>query len=195
MTVRLDSETMSATRRSLDLAFERLAAVDSRLWAGVFFGVVGLYTLAVVIEVTSYSSDARLFPLLVGIPLLGLIAMKLALLLVGDRLHLESMELFDIDEDLGGAVGADVAPGIRYRREFVMILWLVGLSAFLWAFGFLPALLVFLLTFVVTYERSLARAAVVALGTFAFVYLFFIRLLGATIYGGVFTIGIPGITS
>lgn len=185
---------MPVTRRAVDQVFDRLASFDGRLWAGLFFGVLGLYTLALIYEATGYSSDARLFPLIVGVPFLGLVVVKLALLLLQDRLQISSKELFDFDEEFSQATGGDVSPGLRYHREFVMILWLVGLSALLWAFGFLPALLVFIFTFVELYERKPVRAAAIAVGTYAFVYLFFIRLLGATIYGGAYPIGIPGVT-
>lgn len=184
---------MSVTRRSVDRVFARFADVDSRLWAGIFFGFIGLYTLAVVIESLSYSSAARLFPLVVGIPFLGLIALKLVLIVLRDRTLFESMAVFDFGEELEQTSGTEVDPAVRYRREFVMILWLVGLSAFLWAFGFYPALVVFLFTFVTIYERNLVRGTLVTIGTFGFVYLFFTVLLGAILYEGAYTIVLPGL--
>ena len=184
---------MSVSRRSVDRIFARFADVDSRLWAGIFFGILGLYTLAVVVESLSYSSAAQLFPLVIGVPFLGLIALKLVLLVLRDRALFESMSVFDFDEELEQISETEIAPAVRYRREFVMILWLVGLSALLWAFGFYPALVVFLFTFVTIYEHNLVRGALVTLGTFGFVYLFFTVLLGAILYEGAYTIVLPGL--
>ncbi|WP_144904730.1 tripartite tricarboxylate transporter TctB family protein [Halobellus captivus] len=183
---------MTITPGSIDPIFERLSSVDSRLWSGIFFGILGLYTLAVVLEARTYSSDARLFPLIVGVPFLGLVVLKLVLMAASGRLSLGSFEVIDLADGMGETAAVDVTPAVRYRREFAMILWIVVLSALLWAFGFLFALLVFLFSFVLLYERKPIRAALVGVGTFSFVYVFFIRLLGANIYEGAYPIAVLG---
>lgn len=186
---------MSVARRRIDAAFERLAGVDSRFWSGLFFGLIGLYTLAVVLEATTYGSAARLFPIVVGVPFLGLVALKLLLLAAGDRLDLESTELFEVRERFEHSDEVDVPAAVRYRRELEMALWLAGLTLVLWAVGFLLALVVFLFTFIAVYERDLLRAGLAAGATYAFVYGFFVELLGASVYGGVVALGIPGFTT
>ncbi|MGQ4556532.1 tripartite tricarboxylate transporter TctB family protein [Halobellus sp. GM3] len=183
---------MAITSEFGDPIFERLSSIDGRLWSGIFFGVLGLYTLAVVVEATTYSSDARLFPLIVGIPFLGLIVLKLVMMAASDRIRLGSFNAIELDTQVESVTGVDVSPAVRYRREFAMILWITALSALLWAFGFLFALFVFLFSFVLLYERDLVRAVLIAAGTFVFVYLFFIRLLGANIYEGAYPIGVLG---
>lgn len=183
---------MAAQARYVDPIFDRIVAVDARVWPGVFFGAVGLYTLAVVLKATEYSEAARLFPLVIGVPFLGMIVVKLALVALADRELFAASELFDFDEEFEPVFASDVPPGVRYRREAVMMLWLVALSAFLWAFGFLATLLAFLFVFVSVYERDPVRAAVASLVTTGFVYFFFIELLGAVVYAGAVTLGLPG---
>lgn len=183
---------MVAQPRTVDRAFDRLVDVDSRVWPGIYFGSIGLYTLAVVIEATGYSESARLFPLVIGVPFLGMIVLKLALIALEDRELFASSELFDFEDRFDVVVGAEVEPRIRIQREATMMLWLAGLSLFLWAFGFILTLIVFLFVFVYVYERGLLRAIVASLVTVGFVYFFFIRLLGATVYTGAVTLGLPG---
>lgn len=184
---------MSGSRRYVDRTFEVLVDVDDRLWPGIFFGGVGLYTLAVVFKSLGYSPDARLFPLVIGVPFLGLVVLQLALLLFEDRLDLESATIFDLEDRFDVVSTEDVEPAIRYRREFGMFVWLAGVTVLLWAVGFLPTLAAFLFSFVWYYERDLVRAAIVTAITYGFVYGFFIRLLGAPIYRGALAVGFSGL--
>lgn len=182
---------MSAPRRFGDQVFARVVDIDRRLWPGIFFGVVGLYVLAVVYEATGYSEDARLFPIVIGLPLLGMILLKLGLLAFEDRLGLESVALFDLDDEFKGIIRREVDPAVRYRREFAMLLWLVALSFLVWAVGFLLSLLLFVLSFILVYERDPLRAVVTAVATYGIVYLFFVELLGAAVYRGAYPIDLP----
>lgn len=183
---------MAAQPRFFDRVFDGLVTVDSRVWPGIFFGVIGLYTFAVVLQSTSYSEAARLFPIVIGVPLLGLIALKLLMTVFDDRNWFASTELFDFDDRFDHVGVAAVEAAVRYQREAEMIIWLVGLSVFLWVFGFILTLIVFLFTFVFIYERDVLRAAIVSAVTVGFVYFFFIRLLGASVYTGAINLGLPG---
>lgn len=182
---------MSALRRFGDRFFARVVAIDRRLWPGIFFTFVSLYVIAVVLEAVTYSESARLFPIVVGIPLLIIIGLKLVLLAAGNRLDLESIALFDFDDEFEGVIRRQVEPAVRYRREFAMLLWLVALSALVWAFGFLLSLLVFVLSFILVYERDPVRAVVTAALTYGIVYFFFVELLGAAVYRGAYPIDLP----
>lgn len=182
---------MAASRRSVDDAFAWLVGIDKRLWPAIFFGVVGLYTIAVIYEASGYSAAARLFPIVIGVPFMGLIFAKLALLALSDRFSLDSLSVFDIDSKLGDVMAMEVEPVVRYRREFSMLLWLAALSVMLWAIGFLITLLGFVLAFVTIYERDPVRGAITAGVTYGIVYFFFVELLGATIYRGAYPINLP----
>lgn len=178
---------------AIDRAFETLSSADSAYLAAVFYGVLFAYVARVVHEALGYAADARLFPLIVGSAMLGLIALKVVLLLVPDRYTPSFTGVFDSINagfDRAGQ-GGDVDEPTRYRQEFVMILWVVGLVPLVRLFGFFVTLLVFVFAFVYVYERSLARAAAVTAAAAALTYVLFVVLLDVQLYRGVVRVPVP----
>lgn len=169
--------------------FDFLTEIDTRYLKATFFAVIFSYTLLLVLEALGYSSDARLFPLVVGGPLLGLTALKLLQLLFEDRFRMDVTDLIDIGDMDAVADEENRDPALTYQRQFTMILWTAGVVALIWLFGHLIALAVFVFAFIYVYERSLRRAIVATALTYAFVHLLFIELLGASLWGGILVIG------
>ena len=176
--------------RLVDRGFERLADVDGRYPATAFFLALLGYTLALLLEARGYPADPRLFPMIVGVPLVLLLVIKILLLLLQDRFELQSVDLF---EDLGvldvGSTADEGERADRYRREVSMIFWIGALGVLIYLIGNLLAIPVFIFTFILAYERDVIRAALVSVVTFGFVYLLFVEILGASLWKGVTGLG------
>lgn len=175
--------------------FEALAEVDGRYRSAAFFLGVGAYVLLQVVTALGYRPTVRLFPLVIGVPLLGLIAAKLVLLLFGDRLGIRMADLFEDVAQMEFDEIEEIPDAVRYRREFEVVLWTTGLIVLVWLVGIMPAIAVFVFSFIFAYERSLPRALFAMLLTYGFVYVLFIQILDAVLYEGVYAIRIPGVTA
>lgn len=177
-------------RDVIDRGFERVAAVDGRYPAMAFFGALLVYTLALVVQAVGYSDAARLFPLIVGVPLVVMLVANLVLLALGDRIDLRLVGFFDAVGEIDAVAAASpVDDAERYRREFSMLVWVGALIGLTWLVGNLAAVAVFVATFVYVYERDLPRALLVAGLTFGFIYLLFVVVLDASLYRGVVPLG------
>lgn len=177
--------------RLVDRGFDRLANVEGRYLAILFFSVLLLYTLALVNQALGYSEAARLFPLIVGFPLLAMLVVYILLLALQNRIDVRTVGFFDdvgnIGEEVSGTVEMDRSD--RYRREFSMVLWVGSLILLTWLIGNLVAVAVFVFTFIYVNERAFVRALLVAAVTFGFIYLLFVQILGATLWRGVVPLG------
>lgn len=174
----------------VDRGFERLTDVDGRYFATLFFLGLLAYTLALLSEALGYSSNARLFPLIVGVPLSILLVAKIVLLLLQDRLDLQVVGFFEDVGDMNVTSTREaVGRGVRYRRELSMIAWIGGLALLIYFFGNLVAVPVFIFAFILSYERAPLRAAIVAVVTSVFIYLLFVWVLDATLWRGIFPLG------
>lgn len=169
-------------------AFRKIADVDSRYWASLFFGLIFAYVGILVVRALGYASAPRLFPLIVGVPLLLLIVGQIALLVFGDRLGIESVDLFEsaYELDTSGDQTEQEAAVEQNRRELEMIVWSLLSFVLIWAIGHIAALVVFVFGFIYAYERSLKRAAIATVITFTFIYLLFVTILDASLWPGVF---------
>lgn len=177
-----------------DRVFEFITETERRYWAALFFFGLFAYTLLLVREARTYGSAPRLFPLIVGVPLLGMLLFKLLQLLGGERFSINVRGVF---EDMGNMdvvkTDKDLDPITQYRNEFMMIVWTVAVTVLIYAFGLLTALGIFVFAFVYVYERSLLRAVVVTVVTYGFVYFLFIELLDAALWRGRYSIEFGGI--
>lgn len=175
---------MAADRRRIDRVYEGLAAVSGRYVRAGFYALVLGYVALVLAEATTYGSDARLFPLLVGVPLAVLLALKVALELSSAGPDAVGGPLADVFREVethrdGGPTGAT-----RYRRDLAALGWLVALVALVRLLGLFPASFVFVAVFVYRQQGDPGRALALAAGTTLCCYLLFERLLSATTYGG-----------
>lgn len=174
---------MSSDRRRFDGAFERLAAASDRYAGAVFYALALGYVTLALADARTYDPDARLFPVLVGVPLAVLLAVKLVL---------------ERSDGSGGAAGplADVFEAVeshrdggpdgptRYRRYLAAVGWLSGLVVLVRLVGLFPAAVLYVTAFVYRQEGDLRRALALGGLTGASCYLLFARLLSATTYGG-----------
>lgn len=176
-------------RQLVSRGFDHLADIDGRYLAAVFFSVLLTYTLALVYESFGYAWDARLFPLIVGIPLSIMILGKILLLLLNDRLDLQVVGFFEDVGDMNPSQKKKAqSRASRYRREFSMVLWIVGLVLLIYLIGNLAAVPLFIFAFILTYERNFRRAVLAAIVTSVFIYLLFIQVLDSTLWRGIYQI-------
>lgn len=176
---------MTAPNNRLERLFGTLARVDATRYRQAFFLLCLGYVLVVLYQAMGYGSAARLFPVLVGVPLVALLVGTLAVSVSGRRSDL-SGPLGGVFEELEGHErGTDHDDDVRYRRETAALLWLAALFISIWLLGHLLAAAVYVPTFVYAYERDLRRAAITGVGTAAFLYFLFVELLSASIHGGV----------
>ena len=162
----------------------RLRDTGSRYWEALFLTFILAYVFLLIYTALGYAEDPRLFPLLVGVPLTGLILLRITMLL-SSRFTVSSEGMFrDVGTELEGDSEEDseaIDDLVRYRRQLETITWLCSLTAFIWAFGFQIGLVIFVFAFVYTYEQNATRAAGATVATYGIVYLLFVRLLSVTL--------------
>ena len=162
---------------------QQISRISQDIWKTVFFGMLFAYTAVLVFASLGYTAAARLFPLIIGLPLLGMLLMNILLIHNPTKYTIRFGGLFDdiSDEAMseqmsnGDAGGSDVAT--RIHREITMGLWILSVLVLIWLFGFLNAFLVFIFLFVYFYEGSLIRAGTVTVLSLIFIYALFIELL------------------
>lgn len=177
---------------SVNQQMDRLSKVDDLYWELLFYGIVFVYTAVLVGIAFDYRPDARLFPVVVGTLLLGLVLLKVAVL------GLSRWRDYSVGQTFGG-IGGDfqnsdeadpsqerLDPPERYKRQIQMIGWLVLLIGSIWAVGFQITMVPFVFSFVYFYERNLGKAVVAAVVTLFMVYVIFIQILSASLWPGVF---------
>ena len=170
-----------------DRAFQKITHINSRYWASLFFGLLFVYVALLVSEALGYSSAPRLFPLVIGVPLLLLIVVQVVLLLFQEQLGIESVDLFESIQQLEGtSEETDEETAVEQtRREFEMVVLSIVSFVLIWLVGHMVALLVFVFGFIYLYERNIKRALIATALTFGFIYLLFVTILGASLYEGV----------
>lgn len=175
------------------LPLDTLRSVDYRQWEMLFYLLLLGYSLLLVYKAWGYDSDAQLFPLIVGVSLVGMLMVKIATLLFADRINISRNEMFgsitaglDQPEDTKESEGTQTLDIlVRYRREYEMVGWTFALVAFIWLLGFRLSMFVFIPAFIYRYERDLKRAVGVTLFTWIATDLIFVRLLSVTFSKGV----------
>ena len=170
---------------------QQVSRIPQDTWKTIFFGVLFAYTAVLVFVSIGYTSAAGLFPLIIGLPLLGMLLVNMILIHNPTKYTSGSVGLFDniSDEALSEQVSdndveeSDVAT--RVHREITMTLWILGVLALIWLFGFLNAFLVFIFLFIYLHEGSLIRAGTVTVLSLIFIYALFIELLALPLPEGV----------
>lgn len=176
---------------SMRFISQYVSQISSERWEVVFLGILLAYAAALVFQAMSYSPDARLFPMLIGVPLLGMILVKILIThypirsisgtggLV-DRVSKE-IEPNQTNED----DSEETASIVHIQRELTMTSWIVGVFILIWLLGFLNASAIFMFSFIYIYENSLIRAGGVTLLALIFIYGLFVELLSLPLWEGI----------
>lgn len=172
-----------------------IITVPSEHRKAAFFGVLFSYTGALVLKSLEYSPDARLFPLLVGITLLGLILLKFVLMVSPEKYSAGGGGLFDKasaeimsneEDDINQLDNQNsVSPEIRLQREFKMTMWIIGTLLLTWLIGFLNASVIFIFSFIYVHEGKIVKAGGLTVILVGFIYFFFIEVLSIPLWEGI----------
>lgn len=137
-----------------------------------------------------------LFPVIVGVPLLGLIAIQFirAVRLRHPESLFSNREHGDASTLSAEAPDGDEQPKSVLRdpdawdRALMTIGWLVVLSVLLYYVGFVITTPLFLILFIYSFSRDPSRSVLVGTGTSIAMYLIFIEILDMVIWRGVWHI-------
>jgi hypothetical protein len=154
----------------------------SRYSRSLFLLAITVYTLFLIYTSFSYSPEARMFPLIANVLLVGLILLEALVQRFEDRIDVPVGGVFSGPTE-GSDVLADEDEHRNVRREVEMVGWIFGFIVAIWLFGFLAAvLLVPLFVYVYRRDRRLVvytfLAVLILLNTFVY-------LLSARLWDGV----------
>jgi len=142
-----------------------------RRWSFWFSLLLLLIVLVFVLLSFGYSADARLVPLVVGIPTLALAI----LVLLGER-YPRLTTLFDVSlEDLGKVGHAESAPTETHStgKLLALLAWMFGLLILVFLAGYVIAIPIFTLLFLkISTRASWLKTIIITL------------IMGGIIYGG-----------
>ena len=135
----------------------------------------------------NYRPEARLFPLLLGIPLAALLAMQLIFdLLPQFQKHLSFLKdegLFSHTGTPGSVRQTAQKEGTVWLRVLQVLAWLVGFLILLWNVNYVYAAPLFVFLMIrFQGKESWRRAFIAAAVTGIFVYLLFARILKMALY-------------
>jgi hypothetical protein len=156
--------------------------ISDRTAISLFFFLLACFA---VYSAFDFSFEARMMPLIVGIPTLALATVVLLMEIVAQWRGQSMQAEGSMD---GSRLGKDLSPKERRamaRTEGAMILWLGGLVALIWSLGILWSIPVFLVLFLWLHARESWRLIVpISLGTWGAVYLLFVQILDMELYQG-----------
>lgn len=150
--------------------------------AGFYF-LIFLYVLSTVVAAINYSPSARLFPLLIGIPLLILLTTKLVFILfvsprtdsIGPFSHVYNTLLESDNQQ----------PNENQQKdEAQTLLWITIAFLLIWLIGFYLAAYIFITAYIYYSERSLPRALFTSTITVLGLFGLFEEILSAPTYQG-----------
>jgi len=160
----------------------------------LFTSFIALYVLTLSVLCFGYSAESRLFPFLVIIP--TIIFLILRFISIGNPELSKILEpetgLLDI-EKVQRLTKAEEKQETRKNgvKEFVVILWVIGLLLLTFLVGIMPAIALFVFLFVKFYgKRKTATSVAYMAAAWIFVYILFVVVLQVRLYGGVLGISI-----
>jgi len=160
----------------------------------LFTSLIAAYVLMLSVLCFGYSAESRLFPLLVIVP--TILFLVLRFISIGNPELSKILEpetgLLDI-EKVQRFAKAEAKEEKKQNgfRELVVVIWVIGLLLLTFLVGIMPAIALFVFLFVKFYgQRKMATAVAYTAATWIFVYLLFIVVLQARLYGGVLGISI-----
>lgn len=160
-----------------------LFQIETTYFLAGFYFLIFLYVLSTVVAAINYSPSARLFPLLIGIPLLILLTTKLVLILfvsprtdsTGPFSHVYNT-LLESDSH---------QPNENQQKdEAHTLIWITIAFLLIWLIGFYFAGFIFITAFIYYNERSLLRALLTSTITVLGLIGLFEEILSAPTYQG-----------
>lgn len=154
-----------------------------------------LVYLTFVIIAFGYGSTTRMFPLVVGLPGLILCAIILSsyyIPAVNKRIttikQKEFFKAYDRDkEEQEDDEKKEKEYKIASLKELNISIWIIGLLIVIYILGFMPSIPLFVFLYLKFREKeSLISSILVSIGTWIVIYILFILLLKAQLYGGLF---------
>jgi hypothetical protein len=145
------------------------AKLDPSFWLSLFFfGVTAVW----LITAARLDWDTRLFPWAIGLPALALAVRQLVSDWQGSEPKPESEERYPGVLDI--AVDRSVPPEVMFRHTVRTLYWILAFACGIWLVGFLIAIPIFILFYLISEARApKLLAAVVAAFTFLFVWALF----------------------
>jgi hypothetical protein len=174
---------MSSVAQQTTSILERVRPI---YYKQAFFLAVFGYILLMMVDAQSYGPTVRLFPMLVGIPLLGLLLLQLIFPALPSEWGGRGGGIMSVVNDEEIETGDPKSDrSIRMRREFWMVGWTIGLLAIMYLFGFLAGMTVFVSAFIYYYERDLVLSVGVMAINLVVSYLLFVQILQLRLFPGV----------
>jgi type IV secretory pathway TrbL component len=132
-----------------------------------------------------YRPKARRIPMLTGLCTLGLLVAVNAKT-IRNRTRNESDSASE-----NHAADLDAPPqgndAIYAKKEAIIILWLVGLTALMYLIGFLIAIPLYLFLFLFVFAKETWKVSIgMSVGVFAVIYIIFVKILNVHVHEGLF---------
>jgi hypothetical protein len=174
----------------MSIVAKRTASVLERVrpiyYKQAFFLIVFGYIALMMWDAQSYGATVRLFPVLIGIPLLGLLLVQLLFPVLPDGFKIGADGLMssvtnsaEIDTN-----ESTTDRSVRMQREFLAVLWTLALLGIVYLFGFLAGLTLFVAAFIYYYERNLKLALGVMVVNLVVSYVLFVQILQIRLFPG-----------
>lgn len=122
-----------------------------------------------------YPRQAILFPILTSVCVLAFALLRWIEMIRSQR-RLADPEIPDDP--------ADKEDRLEVRAALVPFAWVFGALAFIALFGFLIGLPIYVLVFLIAHRIAVRQAVPIALGTLAFIYVVFVKILGVLLPAG-----------
>lgn len=160
----------------------RLGTTIKRHSRSLFLLALLSYTIILIYTALSYSREARLFPLIATVLLVGLIAFESLLKRYGDKISIGATSVFNRSSDESEDAD-DTDESRNTQRELEMVGWIAGFILVIWLFGFLASFLLVPL-FVYVYKQDV-RVAVYTFLAIVGLYYVFVFVLSARLWDGI----------
>lgn len=169
-----------------------------------FYALIGLWLVYLLANMEGWRWEDYTMPLIAGIPgvLLVLVYLfrigfpdqyaRINPVLQGDDQE-EDESLDDLVEEFGDAAEIEYErpPRERLRVEIVMIAWVVVLPVVVQYLGIFVALPLYVFSFSLYFTGKVTRSLAITVVFTLFIYVFFVSILGASVYTGELGIELP----
>lgn len=185
--------------------------ISPKVFEALFYLAVLAWILLLLYWAQDWRTNDRLFPRMVGVPLVILLVLQLTRLKFTDQFNrvtavfIEALSrgpsedgaISDITDDLESKYSeSKQSMGERSKRErqvyeLYMVGWIIALPAMMYYLGFINAIPLYILAFMLFFTRNLKLSAAITVGFSIALYMLFVVLLSISLWDG--TLGLPSI--